>query len=71
MLLDRGIDPGVRAAIDADGFGGYTVLHSTVVAQRKFWVNYPRGSRTKRASRVSSWIVGPIPTSSGVLAGMP
>ena len=42
-LLDRGMDPNARAAIDADGFGGYTALFSTVVSQRNFWVNYGKG----------------------------
>ena len=42
-LLDRGMDPDARAAIDADGFGGYTALFSTVVSQRNFWVNYGQG----------------------------
>jgi hypothetical protein len=42
-LLDRGMDPNVPAAIDADGFGGYTALFSTVVSQRNFWVNYGKG----------------------------
>ncbi|MBP9898773.1 MAG: ankyrin repeat domain-containing protein [Gemmatimonadales bacterium] len=42
-LLDRGMDPNVPAAIDADGFGGYTSLFSTVVSQRNFWVNYGSG----------------------------
>ena len=42
-LLDRGMDPDARAAIDAGGFGGYTALFSTVVSQRNFWVNYGKG----------------------------
>jgi hypothetical protein len=42
-LLDRGMDPDVRSATDADGFGGYTALFSTVVSQRNFWVNYGNG----------------------------
>lgn len=42
-LLDRGMDPNVRSAIDEDGFGGYTALFSTVVSQRNFWVNYGKG----------------------------
>ena len=42
-LLDRGMDPNVRAATDADGFGGYTALFSTAVSQRNFWVNYGKG----------------------------
>jgi ankyrin repeat protein len=42
-LLDRGMDPDARGAIDAEGFGGYTALFSTVVSQRNFWVNYGKG----------------------------
>ncbi|HXT68274.1 MAG TPA: hypothetical protein VN700_00855 [Vicinamibacterales bacterium] len=42
-LLDQGMDPDVPSAIDADGFGGYTALFSTVVSQRNFWVNYGKG----------------------------
>ena len=42
-LLDRGMDPDARAAIDSDGFGGYTALFSTVVSQHNFWVNYGKG----------------------------
>ena len=42
-LLDRGMDPDARAATDADGFGGYTALFSTVVCQHNFWVNYGKG----------------------------
>jgi hypothetical protein len=42
-LLDRGMDPDARAAISADGFGGYTALFSTVVSQHNFWVNYGKG----------------------------
>ena len=42
-LLDRGMDPDAPAATDADGFGGYTALFSTVVSQRNFWVNYGKG----------------------------
>jgi hypothetical protein len=42
-LLDRGMNPDARSAIDADGFGGYTPLFSTVVSQRNFWVNYKKG----------------------------
>ena len=43
-LLDRGMDPDARGAIDADGFGGYTALFSTLVSQRNFWVNYGKGA---------------------------
>jgi hypothetical protein len=42
-LLDQGMDPDARAAVDADGFGGYSALFSTVVSQRNFWVNYGNG----------------------------
>jgi Ankyrin repeat len=39
-LLDRGMNPDAPAAIDDEGFGGYTALFSTVVSQHNFWVNY-------------------------------
>lgn len=42
-LLDRGMSVDARAAVDADGFGGYTALFSTVVSQHNFWVNYGKG----------------------------
>jgi hypothetical protein len=42
-LLDHGMDPDTPSAIDADGFGGYTALYSSVVSQRGFWVNYGKG----------------------------
>ena len=48
-LLDRGMDPDARAAIDADGFGGYTALFSTVVSQHNFWVNYGKGQPGRRS----------------------
>ncbi len=34
-LLENGADPSVRAGVDADGFGGQTPLHHTVVCGRK------------------------------------
>lgn len=39
-LLDRGMDPNVRARVGASGFGGYTPLFNTVVSQPNFWMNY-------------------------------
>ncbi|HEY4101196.1 MAG TPA: ankyrin repeat domain-containing protein [Gemmatimonadales bacterium] len=42
-LLDHGMPVDARAAVDADGFGGYTALFSTVVSQHNFWVNYGKG----------------------------
>ena len=39
-LLDQGMDVNIKAAIDADGFGGHTPLFSTVVAQPNFWMNH-------------------------------
>jgi hypothetical protein len=42
-LLDRGMNPDARSAVDADGFGGYTALFSTAVSQHNFWVNYGKG----------------------------
>ncbi|HSE26926.1 MAG TPA: ankyrin repeat domain-containing protein [Gemmatimonadales bacterium] len=41
-LLDRGMSPDARAAVDRDGFGGHTPLFATVVAQPAFWINYQR-----------------------------
>ena len=42
-LIENGMNPDARAAIDADGCGGYTALFSTVVSQHNFWVNYGKG----------------------------
>lgn len=39
-LIERGADVNVRAAVDADGFGGHTPLFCTVVSQPNFWMNY-------------------------------
>lgn len=39
-LLDQGMDVNVRAAVNADGFGGHTALFCTVVSQPNFWMNY-------------------------------
>ena len=39
-LLARGMDPNVKAAVDRDGFGGYTALFATVVSQPNFWMNH-------------------------------
>ena len=38
-LLERGMDPNVRAAVDEEGFGGHTPLFATVVSQPNFWMN--------------------------------
>jgi len=42
-LLDQGMNVDAKAAVGADGFGGYTALYSTVVSQHNFWVNYKKG----------------------------
>lgn len=39
-LLDKGLDVNARAAVGANGFGGYTALFATVVSQPNFWMNY-------------------------------
>ena len=39
-LLEQGMNPNVRAAVDEDGFGGHTALFCTVVSQPNFWMNY-------------------------------
>jgi hypothetical protein len=46
-LLEQGMNPNVRAAVDSDGFGGYTALFATVVSQPNFWMNY--GGKEKLA----------------------
>jgi hypothetical protein len=38
------MNPDVRAAVDAAGFGGHTALFSTVVSQPNFWINH-RGQK--------------------------
>lgn len=38
-LLERGMDPNVKAAVDREGFGGHTALFATVVSQPNFWMN--------------------------------
>ncbi|HSD47288.1 MAG TPA: hypothetical protein VLB87_11735, partial [Pyrinomonadaceae bacterium] len=38
-LLEQGMDPNVRAAVDEDGFGGHTALFCTVVSQPNYWMN--------------------------------
>lgn len=39
-LLAQGMAVDVRAAVDADGFGGHTALFATVVSQPAFWMNH-------------------------------
>lgn len=39
-LLERGMDPNTKAAVDADGFGGHTALFATVVSQPNYWMNF-------------------------------
>ncbi len=38
-LLEQGLDPNVRAAVDEDGFGGHTALFCTVLSQPNYWMN--------------------------------
>lgn len=47
-LLDRGMDVNIRAAVDADGFGGHTALFNTAVSQANFWMNYDKGWPDRR-----------------------
>jgi hypothetical protein len=42
-LLDRGMDPDTKAAVDADGLGGHTALFTTVVCFANFWLNFQGG----------------------------
>jgi len=41
-LLEKGMDPNTRAAVDADGFGGHTALFCTVISQSNYWMNLLR-----------------------------
>ena len=41
-LLERGMDPNVKAAVNADGFGGHTPLFATVVSQAAYLMNLQR-----------------------------
>ncbi len=41
-LLERGMDPNAKAAVDADGFGGHTALFGTVVSQPNYRMNHMR-----------------------------
>ena len=38
-LLEQGMDPNVKAALDVNGFGGHTALFATVVSQPAYWMN--------------------------------
>lgn len=38
-LLERGMDPNVKADVDEDGFGGHTPLFATVVSQPNYRMN--------------------------------
>lgn len=42
-LLDRGMNPDVRAAVDANGFGGHTAMFNAVVSYPHFWMNFTGG----------------------------
>ena len=42
-LLARGMNPDVRAAVDANGFGGHTSLFNAVVSYPHFWMNFTGG----------------------------
>ncbi|MFN0181677.1 MAG: ankyrin repeat domain-containing protein [Gemmatimonadales bacterium] len=53
-LLDHGMDPDTRAAVDADGFGGHTALFATVVSQPAYWMN--RGHRPIDAT-AARWLL--------------
>jgi ankyrin repeat protein len=42
-LLEQGMDPDVRAAVDENGFGGHTALFGAVVSYPVFWMNFTGG----------------------------
>jgi ankyrin repeat protein len=41
-LLERGMNPDAKAAVDSQGFGGHTALFATVVSQPNYWMNHTR-----------------------------
>jgi ankyrin repeat protein len=43
-LLERGMDPNEKAAVDKEGFGGHTALFASVVSQPNYWMNKWRQS---------------------------
>lgn len=47
-LLECGMNPDAKAAIDRDGFGGHTALFNTVVSYSNFWMNYKGGWASSR-----------------------
>jgi hypothetical protein len=47
-LLERGMDPDVRAAVDVNGFGGHTALFGAVVSYPHFWMNFTGGWASSR-----------------------
>ena len=51
-LLERGMDPDVRAAVDEDGFGGHTPLFASVVLQTNYKTNLVRGPDDARFTRL-------------------
>jgi len=42
-LLEHGMEVDVKAAVDAEGFGGHTALFGAVVSYPNFWMNYTGG----------------------------
>jgi len=51
-LLERGMNVDVKAAVDADGFGGHTALFATVVSQPNFWMNHEGGPQNAPFTRL-------------------
>ncbi|HZJ00170.1 MAG TPA: ankyrin repeat domain-containing protein, partial [Gemmatimonadaceae bacterium] len=42
-LLEKGMDPNVRARVDENGFGGHTALFGAAVSYPNFWMNFTGG----------------------------
>ncbi len=51
-LLERGMAPDAKAAVDAHGFGGHTALFGTVVSQPNYWMNRTRGPQVARFTQL-------------------
>ncbi|MEK6280852.1 MAG: ankyrin repeat domain-containing protein [Acidobacteriota bacterium] len=57
-LIERGMDVDLKAAVDAEGFGGHTALFATIVSQPNYWMN--RGGSGQLMNGVQAEILAPF-----------
>jgi len=53
LVVERGMDVDVRAAVDENGFGGHTALFNAVVGYPNFWMNYTGGWARSRKPKAT------------------